>query len=354
MSDVIPAALLTSVRHWLEMYGVQLTSSALGDLAENESRTIKFTIVGGEKMAVEGRYLSEFSMAGLGEIGRMSEGQRQAGTQVLVIAPYIHPRSAETLRSLNIWFADGAGNAYLRAPGLVVDVRGRSRPTKLLDQISVSRSRSSTLFTRKRSQVVAVILADPRLVDAPLRVLSECSGTSVGLVKNLMDDLVDTAFVEVWGEHRRPGNLVALLDSWAVSYANQVDTIFDGEGTVNPVVPKGTRLFLSGERAVPELIHHAPTLTAYVNSSPTQPIPVDLIRENRWRRSATPNVHLRRWFWNGIEGMHTGADGFAVAPTPIVYADLLGSNEERQREAAEGVRRGWIKAIEPTVASMRT
>src|SRR5690349_11687788 len=46
---------------------------------------------------------------------------------LLIAAPYITPQAAERCRNMNLFFADTAGNAYVRVPGLHVYVTGKRK-----------------------------------------------------------------------------------------------------------------------------------------------------------------------------------------------------------------------------------
>lgn len=342
MREVLPDDLADEVRGYLDDFGVSVAEDALDDLRASERRALTFRMPDGERVPIEGLYQPSFKTA---DLRRIEHG---ADDRLLLITDYVHPRSAEALRTAGVWYVDGPGNAHIRWPGLFVDVQGRKRPAGV-GGAPRTRRRSTTLFTRKKSQVIAAILARPDLLREPFRTVAHCSGTSLGLVKTVIDDLAGMGFVEDGSGGRRPGDLDALLGLWAPSYAAQVPTPFGGEGTVAPVVPEGIELLLSGEQAVPELIVDGPTLTAYVDTDDREGLPTDLIRVNRWRRSETPNIRLRHKFWQDLPGIHEGA-----APAPIVYADLIGANEGRQREAAGEVRARWIRSVESTIGSMRT
>jgi hypothetical protein len=89
-----------------------------------------------------------------------------------------------------------------------------------------------------------------------------------------------------------------------------------------------TPAFLSGESAVPDQLKPI-TLTLYVPS-----LEKSLIGLNRWRTDRTPNVFVRQQFWKSPDDVGI-EPGVQVAPWPLVYADLLASDDPRVRGAAK-------------------
>ena len=59
--------------------------------------------------------------------------QSAADRDLLILGPHVTGRGASTLRAAGIHHVDGAGNAWIRLPGVVVDVRGNA-PSELIDR----------------------------------------------------------------------------------------------------------------------------------------------------------------------------------------------------------------------------
>jgi hypothetical protein len=89
----------------------------------------------------------------------------------------------------------------------------------------------------------------------------------------------------------------------------------------------GEAIWVSGEQAVPHLLRPAST-TLYVRE-----LDRNLAIANRWRSDGEPNIVVRRKFWNAPEG-DGEPSGTPPAPWPLVYADLLESQDPRARNAA--------------------
>ena len=126
----------------------------------------------------------------------------------------------------------------------------------------------------------------------------------------------------------RPGQ-TPLLDLWAAAFPTGLAaklTLAAFHGDIDTVVSLGA-MFVSGEKAAEDLLRPA-TLTFYVEQlDPRLPI------VNRWRADGRPNIVVRRKFWHPPEG-DPPTEELAVAPWPLVYADLLASGDPRVRAAA--------------------
>jgi len=106
-------------------------------------------------------------------------------TPVLVVAPWISPKIGEQLRAIGVAYVDSVGNAFLRFGTVLIEVSGRRRPGRNGGSDGVSPTvssgeRTGRLLTPANRQVIAALLADESLEGAPLRVLAEEAGVSVG------------------------------------------------------------------------------------------------------------------------------------------------------------------------------
>lgn len=109
-------------------------------------------------------------------------------TPVLVVAPWISPKMGEQLRAIGVAYVDGVGNASLRFGTVLIEVSGRKRPPAGGAEARSARTsttggpgvRATRLLTPANRSVIAALLDDPSLEVAPLRVLAEAAGVSVG------------------------------------------------------------------------------------------------------------------------------------------------------------------------------
>lgn len=248
----------------------------------------------------------------------------------LMLADRIGPAAADAMRNAQVNFLDVAGNIHLELQSLLIDIRGRRVPAAAYR--SQSSSRPTNLFSMKRSQVIMALLAWPYLRKASVRALADASGVSHGQAYETLGAMETSGFFDLESRTLLQGGL--LLDSWAAAYpsglgASRRFETFRGELSHPLKAPEA--IFISGARAMDGYLRGVDQLTVYTNGDPGR-----LAYANRWTTSGVRNVQVGRTFWE-VPSAENRFD-IAIAPSPIVYADLLASGEPRQREAAQELR----------------
>jgi hypothetical protein len=134
-------------------------------------------------------------------------------------------------------------------------------------------------------------------------------------------------------EHARPAQ-TELLDLWSAAFPTglakklEVATYRGGIDTVKKVNTDDP-VYVSGESAVADLIRPA-TLTVYVEElDPRLPI------VNKWRSDGPSNIVVRRKFWHAPDNSDAPLAGLHPAPWPLVYADLMTSDDPRVRNVSK-------------------
>lgn len=253
--------------------------------------------------------------------------------RLLLLGPRVTERSAEMFRQLGINYLDAAGNAFITFDGVRIDVRGRRAQAPAGTGLPRANRGGVNLFSAKRSQVIFALLSWPELLESPIREIARTAGVSLGQAQETLELLSQYGFLAdrrqlVVSQRER------LIDQWAAAFPTSLGVEAKTErfsGQWQGFDPGDTTVFVSGEAAVPGLLRPE-SLVLYTDGFPTE-----LIRANRWRRNeAQPNIFLRRQFWRPPVAP-TGS-GTQEAPWLLTYADLLASNDSRQREAAEQLR----------------
>lgn len=133
-----------------------------------------------------------------------------AGYRVLLLAPHVRDQQAAILQKAGIDYVDLAGNAYLNAPGLLVQVQGRRPPKE--DPKMPLRPQKGWVKT-----VMALLLRDD-LADARYRAVAHDADVALGTVAACFRDLTLRGLLR--GRHRartlpdRP----ALVALWVQAY----------------------------------------------------------------------------------------------------------------------------------------
>jgi hypothetical protein len=246
-----------------------------------------------------------------------------------VYTPHVSAKTADSFRRIGVQYLDAEGNAWIQFADVLIDVRGRPRPADATPRAGAA----GNLFSSGRAQVVLVLLAWPELWHAPQRVLARTAGVSLGQAHGTLALLARAGY-----DRDEPRGRAGLLDLWAAAFPTglaQRLTLATYRGEIGQLhkVHAGDEISVSGEAAVPHLLRAA-TLTLYVAElDPRLPI------VNRWRTDGEPNVVVRRKFWNDpFSGPLASAPEPEVAPWPLVYTDLLTSDDPRARSAAHQYR----------------
>lgn len=275
-----------------------------------------------------GRNEQTYVAAGGDTVHLTPVGRIDADHPTLAIARRIGPKTADAYRRAEVQYVDASGNAWLRFGDVLIDVQGRRPATPMRNRVA------GNLFTTGRAQVALVLLAWPELWHATQRELARAAGVSLGQANNALRLLTEAGFGP---DGRRDDD--ELLRLWAATFPTglaQRLTLATYRGDPDNIRPGDAEtVYRSGEVAAAELLRPA-TATLYVDDLDPR-----LAVVNRWRTDAEPNIVVRRAFWHAPDGEEDSTSKEApVAPWPLVYADLLASDDSRVRGAAEE----WRKA----------
>ena len=248
----------------------------------------------------------------------------QEGLPALLFTPFASPRTTVTLRQAGVQHLDTAGNAWIEFADLLIDIRGRPRPQPTLIH---QHGATGNLFSAARAQVVCVLLADPQLWQASHRELARAAGVSLGQAHSALKLLAEVGF----GPPAGPARQAVLLEVWAAAFPTGLGrrlTLASYAGDADRPLRRSADqpIYLSGAAAIGDL-RHPVTCTLYVEE-----LDPALIIMNRWRTDGHPNIVLRRKFWTTPDQEPQATP--PVALWPLVYADLVNSEDPRVRSAA--------------------
>jgi hypothetical protein len=257
---------------------------------------------------------------------------------VLLVTDYVTPPMAERLREAGVEFLDGAGNAYLNQPPLLVWVKGQ-RPAAKPVAPEVGRA-----FQPGGLQVLFALLGDPAALNLPYRELARQAQVAHGTVGWVMADLQRLGFVRDtpgkrgtrrWLDGRR------LLTQWAEAYARllrprmligryNVETLDGWENW--PLAEHGALWGGEPAGAIATGYLKPGELTLYAKKLPGR-----LAAQLRFIKEAGPGrkavVEVRRQFWD----FPGDARLPGMVPPLLIYADLLATGDGRCIETARMV-----------------
>jgi len=263
-------------------------------------------------------------------LGLLFQHLAPLGRDGLLVADHVTPPMAERLREKGIQFIDAAGNAFLDQPPLYVWVKGE-KPRKT----AKPRQATGRAFAPTGLTVIFALLCRPKMVAAPYREIADFAGVAHGTVGWVMPELTRLGFLAEIGGQRRILRGERLLDAWAEAYLR----------TLRPKLllaryrPAELRAALGfdfmpyghivgGEVAAQREVGviEPATLTLYAKA-----IDPRLVATLRMRVDEDGPLEVLERFWPFDEGD-------PVAPAPLIYADLLGIDDERCLEAAAKIK----------------
>ena len=256
----------------------------------------------------------------------------------LIVADYVTPALADTLRDRGVAFVDLAGNAWVQQAGIVLQVAGKKPQRPAAD------ARPARVLQPGGLRIVFALLCRPELVNATVRDIAKAAGVAHGTVGWVLRDLKKMGHIVELG--RRPGargrartrrleQRRRLLDLWVQAYPGQL------RPRLNPRRFQATQpgwwrtadftrygLALGGEPAAERLTQHLKpeTITLYAVGGGERLVHQDHILLN----DAKGDVEILDAFWNFAPPDELRG----IVPPLLVYADLLATGDDRCIEAA--------------------
>jgi len=259
--------------------------------------------------------------------------------RLLMVTSHVSEPVAEVWRRRDIHYVDSAGNMYLRWRGLLVDVRGRRRPSA---PQPAAPGKPLRAFKPGGLRVLFALLCDPDLITAPYRDIAAFSGASLGTVQWVIKELEGAGYVYSAAHTRRLHRVRDLFGRWVEAYTldlwprlplGRFDSPDPMWWTTADQALRAEDAQWGGEIAAHRLNPHLRPGRAVVYASK---LPRRLLIDQRFRKAeGEGTVEIRERFWNFGQ-----APPDLTVPTPLIYADLIASADPRQLEAAAELRDG--------------
>ena len=293
------------------------------------------------------RFLAEIKTVdravALGGAKHQLEAYGQPG---ILVAPYLTPELADQCRRrLDLNFIDTAGNAYVRAPGLFVFVRGERAPAHRVTAVGV-RGRGTVTALR----VLFALLCKPELVNAPYRDIVAAAGVALGAVGWVFFDLQQRGYITggLRNRNRRLLERMRLLDEWVTNFPIKLRPKLNPRRFHAPDpgwwqqarLERGARW--GGEVAAARLTNYLKPAasTMYLDPQHRREALATLVKRHRLRADPNGNVEILDTFWNFQHPPETPPD---LVPPLLVYADLMATLDPRNLEVAKRIRAEYLE-----------
>lgn len=253
----------------------------------------------------------------------------------LLVTHHANKIIAEQLQQANVQFIDYSGNAYINEPPTFIFVKGESPQKVSLSELAFDLNSASI-------KIIFVLLAITDAVNLTYREIAKMSGVALGSINKIFSMLQKYNYLIV---KQKGGRLLVnkeeLLNKWCIAYAEKLrpklilgrfaTDLIDELKKVNSFEYN----FLWGnEIAASQLTHHLKpeNITLYAENNLPQ-----LQLKFRLKGNIHGNIELLKKFWD------FNNENANIVPHILVYADLLNSLDERNRETASLIYERYIK-----------
>lgn len=244
----------------------------------------------------------------------------------IFIAKYISKSSANLLKDSKLNYLDASGNAYIKTDNLFISIEGQKTEKYDKDQ--------SRAFQEAGLKLILLLLSMPESLAYSYRELSEKTGISIGSVSNIFNELEDLKYILVTKQKKLIKNKKELIERWVIAY-NEVlkprilrkrmkfseDTDFNDIKTLPEI-----KISAWGGEAAAAILTEKIRPEQYILFSNAE---LSLLSK-QFKLIPNPNGNLEicELFWKFENETLT-------APPLVVYADLISSGFERNREMAK-------------------
>jgi len=224
---------------------------------------------------------------------------------------------------------------------LVKMTKGQVNELANLKGLMNTRARGQA-FNPTGIKVVYLFLTDGKMLNAPYREIANKADVALGAIGGVIKDLKQGGYlVDIKNRTRRLTRKEKLIEKWVDAYLEKLRPKLE-VGTFraknpgwwrkvkNNITKYGAKF--GGEVAAHEIAGNLipQEITIYLEDGDG----ADLFNENKFRKDQNGDIHVYRAFW-GIDQNTPKADETNFVNPLIVYADLIGTGDIRNLEAAD-------------------
>lgn len=256
----------------------------------------------------------------------------------LLVADYINPNIAKTLKENKIQYLDACGNGYLDLPPIYINVIGQ-KPALVMTK------KTNGAFDLSGLKIIYGFLCNNLLVNASYREIAQQTGIALGMVGKILNYLKDTEFLldQGNGKERRLVNRHKLLARWVEAYPEKLKPkLFVGEFVSDKanwwkdINIQAVGGYWSGEVAAAKYTNYLSpqTITVYLPEQAGNKLLVNARLRKAEKLHSENVVKVYRPFWpEKYNSYYLSVDKNMVHPI-LIYADLIASADSRNLETA--------------------
>ena len=265
--------------------------------------------------------------------------QENTGRRVLLVAQNIYPLLMDEFAHQGINSLDSAGNCRINVGDLLMHIEGRKVPPKL-QATSANRSR---LFQEAGIRIIFRILLEPDWLNLSYRQMQLSTNVSLGSITVIMNELLESGYLLKTNKGKFLKNKQDLLERWVVAY----NEILKPKQLIRRMTFKNAELRKNwADLKLPSDIYWGGEPAANLVDGYLYPELFTLYGGTMgdWvkaglRPDDEGEVFVYKKFWSSVEQSQ-------VTPALLIYADLMGSGNSRNIEAAQRIYNNELQYLQ--------
>ena len=311
------------------------------ELNNREQNYDALLTIKGQQFIVETKSAIRTSNQGL-VLSQLKQLKQQSNRPIIVIADFISKNATEALKKSGINYIDTAGNAFIKYNDLVFLVEGQK-------QIKKEKTNQSRAFQEAGLKVIFHLLSKPEHLQDPYRTIANNASVSLGSVSQIMTELEDLNYLLKTKDKRVLKKQTELLERWIVEY----------NAILRPRIIRKRMRFINDNdlRNWRTIKTHSKYGIILWGGEPGGALLTDNLRPEKFTvftdcelvevaktlrlvPDEKGEVEVLQKFWS------TNLDTTNVAPTLLIYADLINSGLGRNIETAKQIREHELQYIQ--------
>jgi hypothetical protein len=263
----------------------------------------------------------------------LKETSIESGLPVIIITKYIPSEIAKEYTISGINYLDIAGNCSIRGKDLVIQIEGKKKA-------KLAKTNQSRAFQEAGIKLIFHLLNNPDTVQLTYRELAQMTHVSLGSVGSIMQELVELHFILKTKNKKILKNKPELLERWVIAYHDVLRSrlflksmrFTKNENYNNwdvlPIQNAEGVVLWGGEPGASLMTNQLSPgkFTIYSNNTWKS-----LMQDLKLAPSENGEIEVLRMFWSEDEKYREKP----TVPPLLIYADLMGSGNDRNIEIAK-------------------
>ena len=248
----------------------------------------------------------------------------------VIIADYLTKKTAEELKQNSINYLDASGNAFIKTNDFFIYVEGRK--AKINKKTNQTRA-----FQEAGLKLILLLVSNPETLQFSYRELAEKTGIALGSVSNIFKELEESHYLLKTRNKRVIKNQDEVIERWVIAYnellkprsfRKKMRALGNEFNTSKIINNNNIKLYFGGEPGGQLLTEHLkPKDYIIYTDEETSKVAKGL----KLVPDDAGNIELYSKFWT--DSLHL--KNKYTAPPLVVYADLLGTGNNRNIETAK-------------------